>query len=47
MAIVPKAIRKGEAYPKGIEIIEVRSVDQALNMALTVPKEIRKERHIA
>lgn len=33
-AIVPKAIRKGEGYPKGIEIVEVRSVDQALNAAL-------------
>jgi DNA repair protein RadA/Sms len=34
VAIVPKAIRQGEAYPKGIEIIEVRSLDQALNAAL-------------
>ena len=33
-AIVPKALRKGEGYPKGIEIVEVRSVDQALNAAL-------------
>lgn len=33
-AIVPKAIRQSEAYPKGIEIIEVRSLDQALNAAL-------------
>ena len=33
-AIVPNAIRKGEAYPKGIEIVEVRSLDQALNAAL-------------
>lgn len=33
-AIVPKAIRKGEGYPKGIDIVEVRSVDQALNAAL-------------
>ncbi|MBK9006752.1 MAG: DNA repair protein RadA [Anaerolineae bacterium] len=32
-AIVPKALRKGEGYPKGIEIVEVRSVDQALNAA--------------
>ena len=34
IAIVPKAIRQGEAYPKGIEIIEVRSLDQALHAAL-------------
>jgi DNA repair protein RadA/Sms len=33
-AIVPKAIRKGEPYPKGIEILEMRSLDQALNAAL-------------
>ncbi len=33
-AIVPKATRKGEEYPKGIEIIEVRSLDQALDAAL-------------
>ena len=33
-AIVPKAIRKGEAYPKGIEVIEVRSLDQALKAAM-------------
>lgn len=33
-AIVPKAIRKGEAYPSGIEIVEVRSVDQALAAAM-------------
>ncbi|MFZ5856393.1 MAG: DNA repair protein RadA [Chloroflexota bacterium] len=37
-AIVPKAIRKGEAYPKGIEVVEVRSVDQALKAALKVEK---------
>jgi hypothetical protein len=30
---VPKAIRKGEPYPKGIEIVEARSVEQALNAA--------------
>ena len=33
-AIVPKALRKGEPYPRGIEIVEVRSLDQALNAAL-------------
>lgn len=33
-AIVPKALRKGEEYPKGIEIVEVRSLDQALSAAL-------------
>lgn len=37
-AIVPKAIRKGEEYPKGIEIIEVRSLDQALDAAMKKAK---------
>jgi DNA repair protein RadA/Sms len=36
-AIVPKAVRKGEAYPGGIEIVEVRSLDQALNAAVHSP----------
>ncbi len=34
LAVVPKAIRKSEPYPPGIEVIEVRSVEQALNAAL-------------
>ncbi|MCA1899131.1 MAG: DNA repair protein RadA [Chloroflexi bacterium] len=33
-AITPKSIRKAEAYPKGIEIVEVRSLEQALHAAL-------------
>jgi len=41
-AIVPKALRKGEGYPQGIEIVEVRSVDQALNAALASSKEKQK-----
>lgn len=41
-AIVPKALRKGEGYPKGIEIVEVRSVDQALSAALGASKEKQK-----
>ena len=45
-AIVPKAIRKGEGYPPGIEIIEVRSLDQALNAAFTV-RELPKGKHMA
>jgi DNA repair protein RadA/Sms len=36
-AIVPKAIRKGEDYPKGIEIVEVRSIHDALTAALKMP----------
>lgn len=37
-AIVPKAIRKGDEYPKGIEIVEVRSLDQALDAAFKKEK---------
>ncbi|GAB4580272.1 MAG: DNA repair protein RadA [Anaerolineales bacterium] len=33
-AIVPRRLRKGEPWPKGIEIIEVRSLRQALDAAL-------------
>ena len=36
-AIVPRALRKGEPYPNGIEIIEVRSIQQALDAALKLP----------
>jgi DNA repair protein RadA/Sms len=45
-AIVPKAIRKGEGYPKGIEIIEVRSITQALDAAFA-QRELPKGRQIA
>jgi DNA repair protein RadA/Sms len=38
VAIIPKAIRKSEPYPKDIEIIEVRSVQQGLDAALRVPE---------
>lgn len=41
-AIVPKAIRKGEDYPEGIEIIEVRSLDQALDAALKKDGDITR-----
>ena len=46
-AIVPKEIRKGEPYPKGIEIIEVRSIQQALEVALNVPREVPQGRKVA
>jgi DNA repair protein RadA/Sms len=45
-AIVPKALRKGEGYPKGIEIIEVRSVHEALNAALKTP-DVPRGRKVA
>jgi DNA repair protein RadA/Sms len=45
-AIVPKALRQGEPYPKGIEIIEVRSLQQGLDAAMTA-REKPKERKVA
>ncbi|RJP47693.1 MAG: DNA repair protein RadA [Anaerolineaceae bacterium] len=42
-AIVPKAIRKGETYPKGIEVVEVRSVEQALKAALKVDENVKRK----
>jgi DNA repair protein RadA/Sms len=45
-AIVPKAIRKSEEYPKGIEVIEVRSVQDALSAALKTP-DMPKGRKVA
>ena len=46
-AIVPKALRKAEPYPTGIEIIEVRSIQQALDAAFAAPKELPKGRKMA
>ncbi|HLO30330.1 MAG TPA: DNA repair protein RadA [Anaerolineales bacterium] len=46
IAIVPKALRKGEPYPTGIEIIEVRSVQQALDAALNTQKELPQGRKV-
>jgi DNA repair protein RadA/Sms len=45
-AIIPKALRKAEPYPKGIEIIEVRSIQQALDAALNVQREIPQGRKV-
>jgi len=47
-AIVPKAVRKGEGWPGGIEIVEARSVQQALEAALSAaPRELPKGRKVA
>ena len=46
-AIVPKAIRKGEDYPKGIEIVEVRSIQQALEAAFAAPQALPQGRKVA
>ena len=47
-AVVPRAIKKGEGWPKGIEIIEARSIQQALDAALVnEPKELPRARKVA
>jgi DNA repair protein RadA/Sms len=33
-AIIPRRIRGGEAYPNGIQVIEARSLREALHFAL-------------
>ena len=44
-AIVPRRIRRGEPWPEGIQIIEARSLREALELALigetTIPEEKR------
>jgi DNA repair protein RadA/Sms len=46
-AIVPKRLRKGEPWPKEIEVVEARSVQQALELAFGVQREAPKGRKIA
>jgi DNA repair protein RadA/Sms len=46
-AIVPRAIRKGEGYPQGIEIVEVRSIQQALDAAFAAPQALPQGRKVA
>jgi len=46
-AIVPRALRKAEPYPGGIEIIEVRSIQQALDAALKMPELPKPPRKMA
>lgn len=46
-AIVPRRLRKGEAWPTDIEVIEVRSVQQALEVAFGVQREIPQGRKVA
>ncbi len=46
-AIVPKRLRKGEPWPVDIEIVEARSLHQALEAALGVQREPLKGRKVA
>ncbi|MFN2216687.1 MAG: DNA repair protein RadA [Anaerolineales bacterium] len=46
-AIVPKRLRRGDPWPAGIEIVESRSLHQALDTALVTTKPIPKGRKVA
>jgi DNA repair protein RadA/Sms len=46
-AIVPKRLRQGEPWPKNIEVVEARSVQQALDLAFGVQREAPKIRKVA
>jgi DNA repair protein RadA/Sms len=46
-AIVPKRLRKAEKWPDDIEIIEVRSVNQALDSAFAVGESSTKRKKLA
>ncbi len=46
-AIVPKALRKGEDWPGGIEVIEARALHQALEAAFSPGHEPPKGRKVA
>jgi DNA repair protein RadA/Sms len=48
VAIVPKRLRKAEPWPENIQIIEARSIYQALEAAFTVEKkQLPKGREVA
>ncbi len=46
-AVVPKRIRKGEPWPGDIEVVEARAVQQALELAFGVQREIPQGRKVA
>ena len=46
-AIVPQRLRKGEPWPGDIEVVEARSVQQALELAFGVQREAPKGRKVA
>ncbi len=46
-AVVPKRLRKGEPWPQEIEVVEARSVQQALELAFGVQREPPKGRKVA
>jgi DNA repair protein RadA/Sms len=46
-AIIPRAIRPGEGWPREIEVVQARSIQQALDAALGAPREAPKVRKVA
>jgi DNA repair protein RadA/Sms len=46
-AIVPKRLRRGEAWPQEIQIIEARSLSQALEAAMTGKRDLPPGRKVA
>jgi len=46
-AIIPRAIRPGEGWPKDIEIIQARSIQQALEVALIGQRETPRVKKVA
>lgn len=46
-AIVPKRLRRGEAWPQEIEVIEARSLPQALEAAFALSRELPKPKKVA
>ncbi len=46
-AIIPRVIRPGEGWPKDIEILQARSIQQALDAALNSRPELPKARKVA
>ncbi len=46
-AIVPRRLRKGEPWPGDIEVIEARSVQQALEVAFGIQRELPQGRKVA
>jgi DNA repair protein RadA/Sms len=46
-AIIPRAIRSGEGWPKDIQVIQARSIQQALEAALVGQAETPKARKVA
>jgi DNA repair protein RadA/Sms len=46
-AIVPQRLRKGEPWPTDIEVVEARSIQQALELAFGIQREMPKGRKVA